>query len=104
MRYDFLKVSTCAGNISDTDIDNVRVDREDELNSIVHLTTKANENVYLLGTEGKASLFLVVGDRTNHIHAIPFRLVETQTDKKKLTIQKGYKTVYEIHLLRNLEF
>lgn len=60
MRYDFIKVPNIAGNIPDSEIEKVRVDRENELSNIVHLTTKVNENILLTGDRGQGKSFLAI--------------------------------------------
>ncbi|MCX6230530.1 MAG: P-loop NTPase fold protein [Bacteroidetes bacterium] len=58
MEYNYRKVSINANFLSDAEIENCRVDRDDELNNIIHLITKVNENVLLTGDRGQGKTYL----------------------------------------------
>ncbi len=60
MNYDFVRVPFNASQIPDNDIEGFRVDREQELSNIVHLTTQINENVLLTGDRGQGKSFLTI--------------------------------------------
>lgn len=60
MSYNFIRVPSNARSIPCDEIEKIRVDREDELINVVHLTAKANENVLLIGDRGQGKTFLAI--------------------------------------------
>jgi hypothetical protein len=58
MDYNYRKVSINANFLSDFEIEKYKVDRENELNNIIHLITNINENVLLTGDRGQGKTYL----------------------------------------------
>ena len=55
---ELIKVPLIAGNLTDEEIRNIRVDRKEEVSDIIHLITNASENVLISGDRGQGKTFL----------------------------------------------
>lgn len=58
MKHDYIKVPSIANMLTDEQINDIRVDRVDELNQSIHLLTKVSENVLITGDRGQGKTFL----------------------------------------------
>jgi len=55
---EYIKVPSIAGNLTDEEIQKVKVDRDEELYRIIHLLIIASENVLVIGDRGQGKTFL----------------------------------------------